>query len=292
MRVAVCFSGQLRGDYKDNIAKMKSVLPKADYFFTTWDDQPNEDFIQRRYTAPDKRMDYPQERAYRKQTRGLEIIRESGFDPKIIPKSLSKFTKKQIEQRYDEMLSTYEAKALNNFQHVAHALTVKDFVDQDKYDIIIRCRYDIVIYSELKVHIKNFCEQVYDNGTPYGFCCFNDDKIVDTFINPEKVIRQNVSRDCNDFMIIHKSSMFSPDLVLYLFEQKALRNAEGGWYQTLCEPYGLFSTTVLGFVRMQKQHDDQNNFFESYKENPYGIYRHIFPETMGTTCDDVERLAD
>jgi len=288
MKVAVCFSGQLRDDYHSSIERVRSIIPNADFFFTTWTGQPQENFINRYYTPPDRHIHYPQRRSFIAQKAGLQKIIDSDFDPDIIPSSLRHLPKEKIIPHHDGLFKDFEFKASHNWQHIAHALTVKDFVDQSKYDIIIRCRYDVVVYRELAAHIKNFCEQVYENKSPYGFCCFNYKQTVDGFITPPKMIKQNVSRDCNDFMIIHRADMYDPNLVFFLHEQDALRNAEGGWYQTLCQPYGLFATTVYGFVRMTQQHDDQQKYFEMLKEDPTGPLSKQFPETMGMQADDVE----
>ena len=52
LKIAVCWSGQLRLNYHTNILRMKKFLPDADFYFTTWDNQPNEIFLNRKYIEP------------------------------------------------------------------------------------------------------------------------------------------------------------------------------------------------------------------------------------------------
>ena len=52
MKVAVCFSGLLRGDYEATVERMKYVIPEADFFCTTWKGQPTSNIIVREYEQP------------------------------------------------------------------------------------------------------------------------------------------------------------------------------------------------------------------------------------------------
>ena len=58
MKVAVLFSGQLRGDYHRTIKQIRSVMPDDfDFFFGTWSDQ-NEEKVNQPFI--DKVYDYPE----------------------------------------------------------------------------------------------------------------------------------------------------------------------------------------------------------------------------------------
>jgi hypothetical protein len=280
LRIAVCFSGQLRGSYKKNIEKIKSILPDyCDYYFTTWDDQPKEDFIQKVHKAPVQKYNaaYPEAKA---SIELLKKFRNGNLGHEAIHR-YQHMSDRRFQEHMILSIKNMRKKGRTNFQHVAHAMLIDDLVDLKKYDIIVRLRYDVFMYDDLSVQFETFCQQVYDYSVPYGFHCFNETETVDGFVNPVKSLRQCISRDLHDFMIIHRADMFDPNFVLYLHKNRQLRVAEGGWYQVLCRPWGIFGAAVSGYVRMQLQHDDQNEDFDKYRKNPTKKTKYDFKETMG-----------
>lgn len=289
MRIAVCFSGQLRNDYKLTIEQIRKVFPTADFFFGTWSDQPQENFINRYYDLPEKKYHAARQEVIN-TIKAIRKYKASDWDIKKLPTRYQQIGVKEAKKDIERGLKMARHRSMQNFQHIAHAWMVRDFIDRTKYDIIVRCRYDVYVYSDLRNHIKDFCEQVYEYRAPYGFYTFNDYNTMDEFINPTKTLTQSISLDCHDFMIIHRADQFDPLFVQYMYDTKKLKQAEAGWYQTLCEPYGLFAARVNGFVRMSKQHEDQNKLFEQFRDNKIiqKYIRYNTPETMGVVVDDLD----
>ena len=294
MKVAVLFSGQLRGDYHRTINQIRSVMPDDfDFYFGTWSDQ-NEEKVNQPFI--DKVYDYPEFRYNAAQytidqaTEAYEKLKKAGFANKALNARLLEEGKspEEIEKNLRGSIDNLKQKGFSNFQHIAHAYMVRDFCPPGKYDIIIRCRYDVYVYSELKAHIKEFCQHVLEFQAPYGFYCYNDYNTQAEYITPVKSLKQSISKDVHDYMIIHRADLFDPNLVIYLYDNAALRQAEAGWYQILCYPYNLFSARVKGYVRMGLQHDDQQVEFDRYRQDPKNKkLKYTNVETMGIIVDDM-----
>ena len=189
LRIAVCFSGQLRGSYKKNIEKIKSILPDyCDYYFTTWDDQPKEDFIQKVHKAPVQKYNA----AHPEALASIQLLKK--FRNGELGHETFQRYQHMSDRRFQEhmilSIKNMRKKGRTNFQHVAHAMLINDLVDLKKYDIIVRLRYDVFMYNDLSVQFETFCQQVYDYSVPYGFHCFNETETVDGFVNPVKSLRQ------------------------------------------------------------------------------------------------------
>lgn len=305
MKIAVCFSGLFRDNYKECIEKINWVFSDldADFFYGTWKEQYESDsteltpvresFVTKYYDYPKKRYHCSMSDIYH-HIKAYRFYEKHNWDISLLPSRLKNKPVKDIKRDIIQNITVTRRRSLQNFQHMAHALLVDDFVDPNKYDLIVRVRYDLFVYSDLKYHIKDFCEQVLEFGAPYGFYTFNDYDTMDEFINPTRTVTQCISLDCHDFMIIHRADMFDPKLVYNFYDRKMLRAAESGWYQVLCEPYKLFAAKVNGFVRMYRQHNDQNRVFKLYEEaSAKGhrvesrFYKYNAPETMGVVVDDL-----
>lgn len=305
MRVAVVFSGQIRGSYINNIIRMREIIPTADFFFTSWEDQREKDvagIINRFYKEPqgyrigavgNKRVIKRNIKLLRKIKNGE--LSEKDFPPRWIGRSHDKI----IDELWAPILSKKKA-AHSMKQVVAHGLAVRDFCSSQDYDIIIRCRYDITVCRSLKAHIKDFCEQVYEYGAPYGFHAFNDEGTLENCIKPKKIVSNGMGRDLRDFIIIHRSDLFSPDLAFYLFNKKALMPAELGWWQLLCRPYALCNVDVKGYVMIESQNSQRKMYFDWHKQNifklpeaqePGGIrFRYHSEEKMNEVSDDIDNF--
>ena len=303
MRVAVVFSGQIRGNYKANIERMRSIIPNADFFFTAWEDQRKLDtagIVNRFYKEPIEGYLIGSVGKREVIKRNLKILR------KIKNKELSENHKPvrwrgRSEQKIiDELWAPYLAKKKASHsmkQMVAHALAVRDFCDAKDYDIIIRCRYDIIIDPSLKSHIKHFCEQTYKYWAPHGFHCFNSEETFANMVKPKKIVQNCEGKDLRDFIIIHRADLFDPNRVFYMFDRKILMPAELGWWQTLCQPYMLNGIDVRGYVNIELQHQNNRKKFEEHRANihslvdapkPFSIeMRYNCEETMNEVSDDV-----
>lgn len=290
LRIAVCWSGQLRSDYKNNIARMKKFLPEADFFFTTWHNQPKESFINKVYTDPKSHFN-PSLDQLKTNIALLRKIRKGEIKTEDLPQRfINEDGLKKLER---ECLSGIEARIRSRNhtkQHIAHALTVRDFVTGKGYDIVIRARYDTVYRPELKCHIKQFCQWVYDNKQPMGFHSYNVSATLEESIRPTPIMKNQFGKSLHDFMIIHREDMFDPRRTLYLYEHKMATPAEHGWYNILCEPYNVRGIDVSGFTKIGQQHLDHVKWFhERYHEDPT-FHRYNFGESLVAAQDDIKAL--
>lgn len=288
MKIAVCYSGQMRAEYRKNIDRMKKILPDADYFFGTWHNQPKEDFINKVYYEP-KSHYHPNQTALRiaikilKRIRSGEIHENSDFPQRITD------TPNPLEALKKECITTIECRIKNRNhtkQHVAHALMVRDFVDVKKYDIVIRARYDAFFQSVLKCHIKEFCDIVYEYHNPIGFHSYNNSATLEGCIKSPVRLQQVWGSSLHDFLIIHRADMFDPYRTLYMYKNKTLGPAEHGWWQILCEPYQVHGIDAEGFAKIGQQHIDHKEWFRKF----YPDNRYNFGESLQEIQNDIKHL--
>lgn len=261
MKVAVCYSGQIRGQYDRNVSSFKAVLPSADYFFSTWENQKEKDvvgLINRFYIEPKAHYN-PAASHNKKYVKLLRMWRNNEIDHQKMPVRWKQMSDEQVE---DEIKCVIEGrgKSFHHMkQHLAHAMMMRDFIIGNGYDVVIRTRYDCVVFPELKFFIEEFCKQVYRHGNPMGFHDNNRTRTLDHAISPRRKLENNRGLDLNDFIVIHRADLFDPGRTFYLYDRKMLQPAEGGWYQTCCQPYGIFGTTVSGFCRLEAQNQAQRD---------------------------------
>ena len=291
MKIAVIYSGQLRGQYKDNIERLRQIIPSADFYFTTWHNQPEEPFIDKVFHEPVSHYN-PSLGAMRKQFKILRKVRNGEIDVNKLPVRLrDKGDAAAIEliRRETESAAKSRIKARNHTkQHLIYALSVDELIDQKKYDILIRARYDVVLSKRLKPQILDFCEQVYENHIPMGFRSYNSSETLEGAIKPPLQLATYIAiASLHDFLIIHRADMFDPKRTLYLYEKKMLPPAESGWYETLCKPYNVPALDVLGFAKIGEQHAGHLDTFQKfYHEDPTHM-RYNFKETLVEACDDI-----
>lgn len=299
LKIAVCWSGQLRLNYKENIERMKKFLPDADFYYTTWDNQPQETFINKVYTEPKSHYN-PSKKQLEINLKLLRKLRNNEINVDDLPqrfhdgdKNVDAKASKGLAKLERECLTgvTHRIRSRNHTkQHIAHALTVKDFVTGKGYDIVIRARYDTFIRAEMKCHIKEFCQWVYDNKQPMGFHSYNNSGTLEECIKPSVRIHNMYGNSCHDFMIIHREDMFDPRRTLQLYERKIQSPAEHGWYKILCEPYFVRGVDCTGLTKIGAQHADHVQWFhERYHEDPSYV-RYNFGESLQEAQDDIYRL--
>lgn len=269
MKVAVCFSGQLRGGYKECIEKMRKILPNADFYYTSWEGQPIEPFVNRYYIEPKPTWNCLNHTT-KKYLKKYRQYREKGWKDVDAPPNLPQAENDEVRRELKSIIRGLRSKGrTSNYQQLIHALTVRDFVDQSKYDLIIRMRYDLYVDDRLEKHIQFFCEYVLENGTPFGFFGRTNECDFDNHFRQEITMENStICQSINDFMIIHRADLFDPNFVFWLFEKRKHKAAETGWFQILCEPYQLYPVNVGGLVRIHNVYEDQLNQFERHKNNP------------------------
>lgn len=291
MKVAVCYSGQIRGTYERNIARFRSILPKADFFFSSWENQRQNDpfgIINRFYKEP-KATYNPAAKHQRKYVKLLRKFRNGEIDRQDYPVRWKKMTNKQIEEEMTCVLEGRNKSFHHMKQHLAHAMMVRDFIQGNEYDIVIRTRYDCIVFPEFKLFAEEFCNQVYKTGNAMGFHDNNRKKTLDHSLKPKRWLENNRGRDLNDFIVIHRADLFDPDRTFYLYDTKQLQPAEGGWYQTCCEPYNTSGVTVAGFCRLETQHGAQMDLVQKLKTGDRSV-KYDAKEIIQESSSDVYQL--
>ena len=288
LKIAVCFSGQLRGTYQENIRRFKKMLPDADYFFSTWHNQPIEPFINIVHQEPISHY-HPSRNQFKTAIKVLKKIRDDKITVDQLPQRFINATD-PMEQLENECITTIQAriKSRNHTkQHIAHAMLVRDLVDQKKYDIIIRVRYDAFVRAELKCLIRDYCDIVYDKCVPIGFHSYNHSRSIEECIKSPIKLQNLYSQGVHDFVIIHRAEMFDWARTSHMYKTKQLGAAEFGWWQILCEPYNTFAIDCTGLAKIGNQHLDHQIWFrDGYPQNKYN-----FGESLQEAQPDYDHLA-
>lgn len=230
MKIAVCYSCQLRGDYNSHIPLVREALPGASFYFTTWNTETNiPNWIHKTYPQPELHYNPAIENA---STWPIEYM-------------------KWIKNR----MAYHEDWKHRSKQILAHALVVKDFADD--YDVIVRVRYDTIISKKMIREMKTFCQKAYDEKRAYGFFvprARNIDARPELEVDTPNIIAKGAARDkghVTDHMIIHRRDIFDCDRAWQLHEDKKLRIAEYGWFQLLSEPYGDTHINHRGYAGLE-----------------------------------------
>ena len=208
MKIAVCYSGLIRGDVLTNIESLVGALgDAADYYFTTWTDQATKDIpITERFEQP-----------------------EMHYNPAVDP--IGEFS--HYYQRFIRNKQAHgEAWKDRSKQIIAHAHAVKSL--PKAYDMIVRVRYDTV-FGKQKTDIYNYIYQSYEENVAYGFFTPRHSRNPDDINSTIQLDRNNERRNKHlvDHLIIHPKNIFDPEYVFKLHHDKKLMVAEYGWYQVL-----------------------------------------------------------
>jgi len=289
MKTAVIFSGLVRGDYETAIKNFKRCFDPdtTDFFFVTWDFPKKSKkwqkestreyypFINRYYKQP-KISYFPNKAVWTKYARVWRILKENDFDVKgTLPPGV-------IRNRPDDVVIEEMRGGLNNRvvqknqtkQHLIHAYAVRDLIDKSKYDVIVRVRYDIVVNRNLKYMMPFYLKTCFDTKTPIGFHTYNNDSVYG-FLSGTPDLKFRLSSDMHDFVIIHRADMFDPEHVIYRNENHNLEIAEGGWWQIICDPYGVQPYIVNNMIRLTAQGLDEKIYLEKERAKPSWTYESI-----------------
>lgn len=212
MKVAIVYSGQYRvwEGWKENHKHLWDQFKSADVVFSTWkSDQDKVPADENVMLFDDPVCDY---------------------NPYLIPSFVSIFGKHLSEK------ADCKAKASSaNFQQLAHFKVCKS-LDFQKYDVIIRMRYDTVLgnhdWTSLAKQVINK-EIVIGIGNNGG----NQDRM-NKYHHKTPRLEFVVGKRILDFMIMHvPNALVDCDA---LHERKELYPTNSGWYQVL----GANSTTL------------------------------------------------
>lgn len=316
LKVAVVFSGLVRGDYYNNIERFTQCFDEkhTDFYFTTWQREygisewgvksdaaatrikvgSRVPFINHYFKEP--RVMFGGEKLtldeYKKVYRKML---ETNWDLSLLPANVTEFGSRPLHMIQDDIMQPIlTTRRLSRHQHkqvVAHAWACEHLFDRHKYDVIVRIRYDAVASKHLKAHIKTLCQVAYDTKMPVGFNHFNNFSL-DGMHPGHFELKFHGTTDLHDFVIIHRADMIDPSLINYLYEEDLIRVAEVGWYSALCEPYDCFSWESLGLVKLQAQQLDENKFFNYYSKNRSNKIKDTYKERMRCMVGNIAQNID
>lgn len=229
MKVAVLYSGQIRGEsYKDNIWYMKTMLPDADFFFTTWKGDDEYQWIDHYFDEP--HVNYNCERYIHEHS--IEQLRKAKEKYGYVPEDDEEFktAKHRRVLRYDFRKQGRD----RTKQHLAHALAFEKYCEGKDYDVVIRIRYDLRFENFKKTDIEHMIDLCYSENKPVTIGYMGD--YPEGQINEVKAFSDGKGA-IGDVVVCHKADMFDPKHVYNLSNQKELASAEGGWWQIIVTPY-------------------------------------------------------
>jgi hypothetical protein len=292
LKIAVCFSGQLRDFSDQNVERMRHMLPDADFFCTAWNDSRREQrsYINKYYDPP-KLHYFPHYQQVRKTIQVYKVMEENGWHNKsLLPPTKRKLPIEKIKTEIRNQIFNRAKGKYHMYQVLAHAHTVQDFVSND-YDIVIRSRYDASMHTKFKSCIYDWCQEVYDTYTPMGFHFYNKNGL-DNICDPDPLIVVNKAHDMSDYVIIHRRDMFDPNYVFLEFERKRLPGAESGWWWALAKPYNVPNKRIYNVAKLDQQliNDRQqiNEFVDSWEDPNVNNKLFVRPtELMQTASSDI-----
>jgi hypothetical protein len=194
MKVAVCIGGLLKGKAEKNIEIMKKIFP-YDFFLSTWD-------------TVEKFSPFENIKTYKE------------------PKALDE------KQVYHPNKNRINVLRHGCKQIIAHAHMLSEL--NEKYDMIIRTRYDLRINE--KIDWNNLLKLSYSENIPIGIASpslqhFNK---IEKIIYGDKGSKTTVlGGGLNDHIIFHRRILFNSDKIFELERKNELRIGEFGWWQTL-----------------------------------------------------------
>ena len=236
MKIAVCVSGQQRNIPRFSYSILEKIMfhafrnVEADYYYQTWNINKLNDRERNVLVLPEPDIHY-----------------NPVHDPKLVTGTWIKKRKDDVENPHPKLF--HGTKQILAHNHLCKAIT-------KKYDMIVRCRYDL--YFSDVLDYKKLLEKSHEEG-PYGFAWQsgkmhpNDLNVLD---NPYTIKKSKDNERwqgmLTDNMIFHKPEHFNTEYVDHLHDNKELLTAEAGWYQVLSHPYNDHHTNFIGGVLCSK----------------------------------------
>lgn len=206
MNIAILYSGQYRehvdapGIRKKNLKLFDKLDYNIDYYFSTWNDKKT--FEPSTIYFDEPMVEY-------------DTVNEVILDEEIKNPKWEKIKTKR-NQPYDIYKNGTK-------QIIGHGL-ILDTIDQDKYDLIIRMRWDIDISKIPCENMKMYIQESWDSKCAVGLGKFWPRRNYDEKIQTQFLL---------DLVIIHPSNFFDTQTIYDLNNQRKLRFAEFGWYQIM-----------------------------------------------------------
>lgn len=234
MKVAVCISGLLTEHCVRNNEIMKRKFPDADFYYGSWLSE-TENFQK---TFPNEKVFFFEE----------PVIHYHPYNARKIPDNPTYrkyfISSKQSVRRSQERIAwSYNSTK----QHLSHAHLIEKL--DDRYDIIVRARFDTVILESDEVNFEKHIIDSHINHRAHGFNTFYDFKKLNLVTQKQEPRTQF---RVLDYLIIYPRDMIDPKMVFHLHQTKTLRPSEYGWHQLLSEPFGNNNVNWSGWVHLEK----------------------------------------
>lgn len=232
MKVAVCVSGQQRSipDFNYPILEKRMFHAfrnvEVDYYYQTWNVNILNDRECDVLVIPEPNIHY-----------------NPVHDPKLVTGPWIKTRKADVKNSFPKLF--HGTKQILAHNHICKTIS-------KKYDMIVRCRYDLY-FSDI-LDYKKLLEKSYNEG-PYGFA-WQSGKMrgedLNLLNNPHAIEKtknnQRWQGMLTDNLIFHRPEHFNTEYVDHLHDSKELLTAEAGWYQVLSHPYNDHHTNFAGGV--------------------------------------------
>lgn len=240
MNVAVCVSGAVRsgrnppGDLRRYNKILKAKFDGADFYYATWD-RFQEVFVS---LFPDETQMtfFPEpDISYHPY---LDIKQEDWVSP---------FFGETVEWVKSGGTERIEWTSHHTKQILAHALLVRSL--PKSYDVIVRARYDSVIYS--CAEFLPFLEDAVKRQRANGFAVTKQ-SLFDQLYDSDMTSGSKMTMWMLDQMILHPPEVLDVELVFELDRKKLLHPAEYGWFQVLGMQPGHSHVNHHGWVNHDK----------------------------------------
>lgn len=310
MKIAVFFSGLVRGNYLQNIEKFHNCFPDGtDFFYTTWKRKHTDNewgaksdagatarkiplkpaIINHYIEEPKTNFEFDRS-TLKKYIRTYKAMVASNWDYNKLPPNITRNGTRALADLKEDILSPIRNYKICRHQHkqvLGHAWAVEHMINKNDYDIIVRLRYDAIPSRNLREALPIVFQMVKDTGMPVGFNYFNDYGL-DSMYPGYPQLKFHQSKDLHDFMIVHAPEHLDYGYINYIYEERIMQPAEVGWFNALCRPWDIYSWETIGLVKLHQQHNDEQEFFNKYKADPIPRAKYMYAEKMRSMVGNVD----
>jgi hypothetical protein len=236
MRVAVCVSGLMSGNYilRNNLVQ-KEKFPDADFYYATW-------FKEK------KKFEklFPNDECFFFEE---PVMHYHPYYPENFNSEFFQATLKWVIKNNKMEWTSHHTK-----QILIHAWLLDKI--QKEYDVIVRTRFDAFIWKDSKANFKPFLEDSFKNKRTNGFAVTRRPKFKDLY-ESDYIGEPKMKYLILDQLIIHPRELFNTQEVNNLHITKQLLPAEHGWHQTLSASYENNHRNWHGWVNHDKNIEEQ-----------------------------------
>ena len=236
MKIAVCVSGACRSgvknrDFRRNYDNLKICFPDADFYYGAW--KGDEAIVEKHFS--DQNVTYFDEP-------------EMHYHPFIdidMDENMGKLNKSISHATSN--LAFRERSSHQTKQIIAHCKLINTL--PQKYDIIVRCRYDTIVYNG--ANFEQYINSSYSSQCAIGFAVLKIKTDTNAFTNVQEQCGNDYHRSfLFDQLIIYYNDLLNTAKVFEMHQQKKLIAAEHGWWQVLSG--GIRHRCIAGWANPDK----------------------------------------